>query len=517
LVGDGTTSKYTIRTADTFGGTIESTSNIAGSAIALWPFSDAKVTLSTANAGAQQQLTVSFTTGVALRIGSVLELQLPSMTSSTFVLSEATITDRAELDASSSITTATVPYLQVTVAGQAVNVGKTISITLDRIYNPAAQALGAFAIRTRHDSGGVMQETTGVLAQNAAGNTITQIVSTVLSSSATVTAASYFAGMPTTYTIRFPNAAYLVTNARITVTFPARFTIVGATLAGISNIPSTGTTLTLTGSTARVTLGTGTVTAGTNRGFSFANVVNPGTSCDQYVYEHCAPTWEDYAIAITDAAGQVYEQSAAVPGSPIVKKPMVFGRVRPLLKSPLTPTSAVLNFTTQATVPINGKIEVVFPSGFQVGAVVASGHVGMPPSNNQVTVTDLQVSLAVTAASLPATATLTVTFSAITTPASSATGMYIVRTRNAQGNTIEEHNAVNGEGCLYLNSCNGHGTCSLFSSTCVCDPGWGADTDVAAYRSPDCTLRESKIEPRLSPLLKTPWVCRNVSVGQVME
>lgn len=40
------------------------------------------------------------------------------------------------------------------------------------------------------------------------------------------------------------------------------------------------------------------------------------------------------------------------------------------------------------------------------------------------------------------------------------------------------------------NSCSGHGLCSnhpLF--ICSCDEGWGADSDVAEYKAPDCSLQ----------------------------
>src|SRR3546814_910929 len=43
--------------------------------------------------------------------------------------------------------------------------------------------------------------------------------------------------------------------------------------------------------------------------------------------------------------------------------------------------------------------------------------------------------------------------------------------------------------CAMLNHCNGHGRCDYENIRCVCDEGWGADTDIAVYRAPDCSLR----------------------------
>ncbi len=43
--------------------------------------------------------------------------------------------------------------------------------------------------------------------------------------------------------------------------------------------------------------------------------------------------------------------------------------------------------------------------------------------------------------------------------------------------------------CMHLNNCNGHGTCDAENSRCACFMGFGADTDVALYKAPDCSLR----------------------------
>ena len=43
--------------------------------------------------------------------------------------------------------------------------------------------------------------------------------------------------------------------------------------------------------------------------------------------------------------------------------------------------------------------------------------------------------------------------------------------------------------CTMHNGCNGHGTCVLSTSSCLCYEGWGASTDVTLYRSPDCSMR----------------------------
>jgi hypothetical protein len=44
--------------------------------------------------------------------------------------------------------------------------------------------------------------------------------------------------------------------------------------------------------------------------------------------------------------------------------------------------------------------------------------------------------------------------------------------------------------CAHLNNCNKHGTCDTENSRCQCYVGYGADSDVALYKAPDCSLRE---------------------------
>jgi hypothetical protein len=41
--------------------------------------------------------------------------------------------------------------------------------------------------------------------------------------------------------------------------------------------------------------------------------------------------------------------------------------------------------------------------------------------------------------------------------------------------------------CAESNYCNGHGTCVVSSSTCACFAGWGAETDLATIKNPDCS------------------------------
>ncbi|KAG7396510.1 hypothetical protein PHYBOEH_002163 [Phytophthora boehmeriae] len=52
-----------------------------------------------------------------------------------------------------------------------------------------------------------------------------------------------------------------------------------------------------------------------------------------------------------------------------------------------------------------------------------------------------------------------------------------------------------GNLCSALNNCNGNGRCNSQSKTCECFQGFGASTDIAEYRSPDCSLRTCPAGP----------------------
>lgn len=49
--------------------------------------------------------------------------------------------------------------------------------------------------------------------------------------------------------------------------------------------------------------------------------------------------------------------------------------------------------------------------------------------------------------------------------------------------------AMTISGCHGQNNCNGHGTCDDNKRRCTCMEGWGADTDIALYKAPDCSRR----------------------------
>lgn len=484
-LGLGASSSYSIRTESVGGITLES-ATVPGSTFSSWTMSNAAtVVAASLLAGRTTSYTVTLTTDVMLRIDSVIALKIPLLSDSVIVYSSANLAGLSGLDSASTVLRVSPPYILLKIAGQDVAAGQTVSITYGNIINAAAQATLAppFYVDTRHPNGAIFQVSSDTFLLPFTSTTLT---------SATITPVSYWAGVTTDYNVVFANLAYVPSGSRVDVTFPSRFDISGATLSHITNLPSVNTAFLLTSSTkARVTLGNTAVLPGSGRGFKLQNIINPGSSCDQFIVEYCTSTWESYTVTITDSGGNVFEELTTVAGAPIVKKPLLHGRVRPLLKTPNTLTVATVTLDTVTTIPLGGYIEAVFPADYSVGAgaITASSLVNIPSASTVVTSTPSSVKLQVAGANIPATTGISFTVDKITTPSNNAVGNFIVRTRDAGGNTIEESSTVGGEGCTYVNDCSGHGTCTLLSKICICNTGWGAPTDVADYKSPDCSTR----------------------------
>ena len=54
--------------------------------------------------------------------------------------------------------------------------------------------------------------------------------------------------------------------------------------------------------------------------------------------------------------------------------------------------------------------------------------------------------------------------------------------------------------CSHLGDCNGHGECNTLTRTCDCFPGWGAESDVSAIKSPDCSKRAPPRQPSVKSM-----------------
>lgn len=75
---------------------------------------------------------------------------------------------------------------------------------------------------------------------------------------------------------------------------------------------------------------------------------------------------------------------------------------------------------------------------------------------------------------------------------------------------------MNGS-CAPFNNCSGHGKCGR-NSKCVCDDGWGSESDLALYKAPDCSQRTCPNDIAWSDLPKSngtahvPAECSNAGI-----
>jgi hypothetical protein len=63
--------------------------------------------------------------------------------------------------------------------------------------------------------------------------------------------------------------------------------------------------------------------------------------------------------------------------------------------------------------------------------------------------------------------------------------------------------------CSHLTDCSGHGTCDAANSRCLCYNGYGSASDIALYKSPDCSLRALPASRAPLETLGDPGLTRN--------
>ena len=477
-----TTGTYTITTTDGSDNVYETKTNVAATTITKTTLTAATITPTSTSAGVQTDYTLTVQTAVDLPIGSKFEIVFPDLASSDFALASDMVSSHSNINvATTSIEFSGSFTVRVVVAGAPATAGSSRTLNVNKITNPAAQATGNFIVRTLDSANAIYEEKTDVTGFT--------IVKTTLSSASTVTATNCTAGVVTTYTLSLTTAVDYPVASKIKITFPSEFGVASTTVADHSNIDTGTTGIAVASQVVTITVAGAAVTAGTGRVLSVDAITNPGTSCDKYYVEGCSTAWGTYTLQVTDSGDQIYEDNSAITGTPIIKSNVTFARVRTASTAPSTVTTATVTFDSLVTVPVGGKIAVGFPTGFSLGSVAISGHVGLHSSSTSVAVAGQVATVTVATSALSVANGNQFVLSAITTPVAGTTGEYTIKTTDTNDNTIQDKLNIQGEGCVMLNRCNGHGICTILSQRCVCSEGWGAPTDVSLYRSPDCTTR----------------------------
>ncbi|ETV84349.1 hypothetical protein, variant [Aphanomyces astaci] len=432
--------------------------------------STATMALQSMVAGAQTLVDVALTTTVAIPVGGSIRVTFPSG----FMVTPTAITSPVGLDAASSLSMlGTVP--KITIAATAVAAG-TVSFTLNGVFNPGVGATSPFDVSTYNATGFLLESAT-VPAKVITANDA--LIASVSSNST--------AGANRPWQVTVTSAVTLPAGSIMRVTFPARYVVQSVGVLDTTGFGATTYSSWTSGNDVNLGVATFPLVPGTYK-YTLQGITNPGSSCNQFYDEACVTAWENLVVSTLDVNGNTF-QSMSVPATPIIKSNLRFARVRTALTTPNTVTSAYVLFNTMTVIPVGGHIVVTFPTGFTLspaGTVMFNNGIN---SMSTATISGLTVQVTVASSSVAIQNGVKFTLSGVTTPPLHTSGSYQVQTTDSLNNVLEESANIGGVGCRFLNDCSGHGDCTLMSSTCTCHPGFGASSDVAEYKAPDCSVR----------------------------
>lgn len=166
-------------------------------------------------------------------------------------------------------------------------------------------------------------------------------------------------GVTTTHTVHFTTQSTLPVDGKVAITFPAGFNVAGA--GATSGTIDGGFTVAVVGQVVTVTRdGTGTNTAPGALTLALSGIVNAVTVGSYTV-----------SIATENSISTVLDGPTTSSSFSLVGGPLTAVSDTPTSARPGVLTHHALAFTTESTLPIDGKIAVTFPAGFNVaGAAV---------------------------------------------------------------------------------------------------------------------------------------------------
>ncbi|MEK7073076.1 MAG: hypothetical protein AAB974_01415 [Patescibacteria group bacterium] len=274
----------------------------------------------------------------------------------------------------------------------------------------------------------------GATYGTANANTAITVTPAALTST-NVEPATLVAGRSSTSTITFTQLVSSTTSTgKIAVTFPSGFilTSVGALDGTCSTMDGSFATA-VSGQTVTITRSGGTVEPPGAQTCAIGNVINPG-----------AGTAGTYTIETQDAAGA--SQTAAVDAA-VSADTFTAGSMTPVNVEPQTLTRGLVgtvdvSFTTQSTIPVNGKIVVTFPTAFDVSQA-NNGTCATMDGSFATAVSGQVVTITRSAGGVQAAAAENCTIANVKNPTSSGSGgTYQVKTTTAADATLEENTAV---------------------------------------------------------------------------
>lgn len=306
--------------------------------------------------------------------------------------------------------------------------GAAESCTINSVVNPTVSGTtGTYTISTTDSSDVVLDTDAAVTA-----DTITAAALT----STSVVPASLVAGASSTVTVSFTTINALQATDKIKVTFGSGFNVAGAASATCSTMDGAFAT-SVSGQTVIITRSAGSIQPFAAETCTIGSIVNPQVS----------GSTGTYTISTTNSSDAIRDTNAAVTASTIVAATLTSTNVAPASLIAGTTNVVTATFTTINPVPNNGKIRVVFPSGFDVTGATSGSCSTMDGAWSSVAIAGQTVSITRdgSGTSEPAGPQICTVAGIKNSITPGSTGTYTLRTVTSAGISIDQDTAVTAD------------------------------------------------------------------------
>lgn len=293
--------------------------------------------------------------------------------------------------------------------------------------------------------------------------------------STNVEPASLVAGASSTATVSFTAPSALANNGKIKVTFGSGFVLTGVGPVNCSTMDNT-IGFSVAGQVVTISLSGGSAQgSGAAESCTIAGVVNPAVSGSTGTYR--IETFLNDGVTSVDV-------DAAVAADTITAATLTSTNVQPSALILGITNTVTATFTTVNPVPVDGKIRVVFPSGFTVSGATSGSCSTMDGGWSSLAITGQTVSITRDGlGGVEPAGPQTCTISGIRNPVTAgSTGTYTIRTVTLGGISIDQDTAVAAD--VMYSSDDSEDT-STSGAAATYDIAFSAPAASAAYNAGD--------------------------------
>ncbi|KAF1329722.1 hypothetical protein FI667_g5698, partial [Globisporangium splendens] len=208
----GTTGAFMITTCNSSSAIIDTDNSVQTVSIKSSSCSMATIAPDSLDAGVTGLATVTFTSDVALPIGSKIVVTFPSE----FGVGSTSVVAVASLHASSTVAMLPSSEVVVTIAGSAIASGSTVEFQLDGITNPGAATTGSFSLESRTSADKVYQQDAAIAPA---------VITSTTFSAATMSPASVITGVIITLSFELQIGVNVALNGYFTIDVPTEVSI----------------------------------------------------------------------------------------------------------------------------------------------------------------------------------------------------------------------------------------------------------------------------------------------------